>query len=339
MQRKARSHLTRDERCQIHALLQVGMSLRRIATSIQVHHSTVVRELQRNTGLRGYRPKQASELAIERRHTASHTARRLCGNTISLITEMLTANKASPVQISGRLKKTHNIHISAESIYRFIKEDRKTGGILYKSLRRRHKKYNRRLGKKAGRGCIPGRIDISERPKEVENKTRVGDIELDTIVGVKHRGAIVSMVDRASKYVWLRLVSAGTAQHVKDAILEALGSLKSGTICTLTSDNGKEFSAHKEITSVLGATVYFATPYHSWERGLNEHTNGLVCQYFPKGTDFTTITEAQVRAVQDALNTRPRKVLDFDTPKERLERLLKSLSEQESSLRGGAFQS
>lgn len=332
MQRKAGSHMTHDERCQIYTLLQVNCSMRRIGQQLGVHHSTIVREIKRNKGQRGYRNKQASQMAQNRRTQASSVPHKMTVEAIQKITEMLEETQSSPQQISGRLYKEHGIRISTESIYRFLNANKKSGGTLYLHLRHRKKKYNRRFGKKAGRGCIPERIDISERPKEVEKKKRFGDMELDTIVGKNHKGAIVSIVDRASKYTFLRLVPRGTAENVTQAIIDALKECTFHKLLhTLTSDNGKEFAAHKTITQFTGAAFYFATPYHSWERGLNEHTNGLVRQYFPKGTDFTTITAEQLRKVEQILNNRPRAVLAFETPKERLLKL-------NPVLIGGAFQ-
>jgi IS30 family transposase len=333
MQRKAGSHVTHDERCQIYSLLQANNSMRSIGKQLGVHHSTIVREIKRNKGQRGYRHQQASQMAQNRRIQASSVPHKMTPEMIQKITAMLEETQASPQQIAGRLYKAHGIRISPESIYRFLTADKKSGGTLYLHLRHRKKKYNKRFGKKAGRGCIPGRIDISERPKVVEKKQRFGDMELDTIVGKNHQGAIVSIVDRASKYTFLRLVSRGTADNVTQAIIEALKECTLHKLLyTLTFDNGKEFSGHLIIAQHTGAATYFATPYRAWERGLNEYTNGLVRQYFPKGTDFATITEEQLRHVEWILNNRPRTVLKYDTPKERLLKL-------NPELMGGAFQS
>jgi IS30 family transposase len=190
-------------------------------------------------------------------------------------------------------------------------------------LRHRGKKYNRRANKKAGRGCIPNRRDISKRPKEAESKKVFGHFELDTIVGKNHAGAIVSIVDRHTKIAYLRLVERGTAEQVTAAICEALSELAAKSLVrSLTSDNGKEFSSHELITEKTGALVYFATPYHSWERGLNEHTNGLVRQYIPKGTDFANITAQDVARVESIINNRPRKILKYRTPYEAMKQAL-----------------
>jgi IS30 family transposase len=313
------SHLTYEERCQISALLARETSGRDIAKTLGVHRKTIYSELFRNKTDKHYYYKNAQKMSDLRRRAASSKPQKMTSENISLITKMLTETQSSPQQISGRLRKNGAVNISHESIYRFIWADKRAGGELYFHLRHKAKKYNKRSGKTAGRGCIPNRVDIDQRPEIVEKKERFGDFELDTIVGANHQGAIVSIVDRASKYTFLRLLKRGTAEAVKSSIGKALKGLSaSGFVLTLTSDNGKEFSAHEKISSLTGADFFFAKPYHSWERGLNEHTNGLVRQYFPKGTDFTILTEAEVLEVEQKLNDRPRAILYFDTPKERL---------------------
>ena len=211
-----------------------------------------------------------------------------------------------------------------EWIYQHVRVDRRAGGTLYLylylylHLRRRGKKPNWRGGRHAGRGHIPGRVDIAERPSVVEEKSRIGDWELDTIVGARHRGALVSSVERGSKFTFLERIHGKTASAVTEAVTRRMGPIRD-RVHTCTADNGKEFAGHREISAALGAGFYFATPYHSWERGLNEHTNGLVRQYFPKGTDFRKVTDAQVREVEDRINQRPRKVLGYRTPAEAFE--------------------
>lgn len=318
MSRKPGCHLTYEERCQIYALLQNGVSKRAIGRQLAVTHSSIVREIQRNSSQRGYRYKHAHEYARERRISATNTVpRKMNGQNIILILTMLFETQASPQQISGRLRNLHGINISHESIYRFIWANKRTGGSLYLNLRHQAKKYNKRGSKKAGRGLIPNRIDIDQRPSIVERKERFGDFELDTIIGANHKGAIVSSVDRASKLTRLRKIARATAQNVQSSLYQMLQDFaKEGLIHTCTADNGKEFSWHEKIASDLGCSFFFAKPYHAWERGLNEHTNGLVRQYFPKGTDFTILTDVQVADVERRLNNRPRKILNFKTPTE-----------------------
>lgn len=312
---KGYHHLTRDERCQIYALKKSGESLSSIAKLLNVHRSTICRELQRNTGQKGYRFNQAQEKTSERRQLASRTPIKMDEMVIATVKEKLS-QQWSPEQISGWMKlQNASKSVSYETIYQFIWKDKREGGSLYKQLRHAGKKYNRRGSKKAGRGCIPGRIDIKERPPIVEEKTRIGDFEFDTIQSAGHTGAIVSMVDRATKLTKLYKVSGSTAEEVTAAIIKSLDPLKE-FIHTMTADNGKEFSRHAEISAALDASFFFATPYHSWERGLNEHTNGLVRQYFPKGSSFEDITQEDVLIVEKLLNTRPRKVLGYQTPEE-----------------------
>lgn len=317
MPEKAGTHLTYEERCQIYGHIASGKSMRAIGLLLERDHSTIVREVNRNKRGEAYDFKEANDSAIERRFLASSRGVKMTEANISLIKDFLLDTQLSPEQLSGRLKEKHSIHISHETIYKFIWKDKAQGGDLFKNLRHRAKKYNKRKGKLAGRGLIPNRVDISERPAIVEKKERFGDFELDTIVGANHQGAIVSIVDRATKCVFLRLLPNYTAELVKEALCSTLLPLgKKGLVKTLTSDNGKEFAAHEKVVEAIGGDFYFATPYHSWERGLNEHTNGLVRQYFPKKTDFATITHEQVAEVERRLNNRPRKILNFSTPTE-----------------------
>ena len=317
MLKNAGSHLTYEERCQMSVLLKSGKSKRSIGRLLGRPHSTIVREVSRNSGGRGYRHVQAQKMANERRSLVSRKPSKMTPELIQEITFMLKETQPSPVQISGRLKDLGKATVSHESIYSMIWKDKASGGKLYLHLRHRAKKYNKRGGKTAGRGLIPNRVGIEERPKIVEDKERFGDMELDTIVGANHQGAIVSVVDRASKFTWLKLLRRGTAEAVTDAINNCLKNCgKQGLINTMTSDNGKEFAYHEEIANLVGGSFYFATPYHSWERGLNEHTNGLVRQYFPKGTNFATLSQDEVLDVQKRLNNRPRKALNFKTPLE-----------------------
>ena len=321
---KGYHHLTYEERCQIDALRKRGDSQSAIAKELGFHRATICRELARNTGLKGYRHQQAQSTAVERRIAASNSPKKMIGNIVSIVEEKL-ALQWSPEQIAGWLKhKEDGQHVSHETIYLHIWKDKKRGGSLYKHLRHKGKKYNKRGGSKAGRGCIPDRVDIEMRPAIVEEKKRVGDWELDTIIGKNHHGAIVSIVDRASKLTKLSKVSGKTSKEVTQAMVSCLTSYRDHVL-TLTADNGKEFAGHKEVSAELDAAFYFARPYHSWERGLNEHTNGLVRQYFPKGLSFEEISEEDVQRVENLLNQRPRKILDFQTPIEVFNKLTRSL--------------
>ncbi len=194
-----------------------------------------------------------------------------------------------------------------------LKADRKAGGGLFPLLRRRGKKPNWRGGRHSGRGHIPGRVDIPERPAEVESRERVGDREADTIIGKGHSGAVVSLVDRAPEYTFLQRVDRRTSAAVSAAML-AMPPPSAVAVHTVTADNGREFAGHAGVAEALKAGFFLPTPYHSWERGPTGHTNGLVRQYLPKGTDLRAVTDAEVKAVQDRLNARPRRVLGYRTP-------------------------
>ena len=317
MKRKPNSHLTYEERCQIEALLQAGTSRRKIALQLGVSHTSVIREVNRNKSQRGYRHKHAHGCACERRRVASGQSKKMTPEVIALIEKMLLDTEASPDQISGRLKNLYGICISHERIYQWIWKDKRSGGTLYTHLRHRAKKYNKRKGKKAGRGLIPNRVDIDQRPKIVEKKQRFGDFELDTIIGARHQGAILSIVDRSSKYTILHPLQQATAQAVTESVSKCLEPLKEkDLIRTYTADNGKEFADHQGIVNALGGDFFFAKPYQAWQRGLNEHTNGLVRQYLPKGTSFANLQYDQVAQIEYKLNNRPRKILKYKTPKE-----------------------
>ena len=313
-------HLTRDQRCQLYTLKKRGDSVSVITNELRVHRSTIYRELKRNTGNRGYRFKQANKKALERRRDASSQRQKMTSTIISIIEKKLRL-QWSPVQISGWLnEQTSLTRVSHEAIYQHVWADKHKGGMLYKEFRRSGKKYNKRSKGTAGRGFIPNRVDIDKRPAIVEEKTRLGDWELDTIIGAGQSGAIVSIVERASKLTMLVKTSGKTAQEVTDALLFRLIPVKE-FVHTLTADNGKEFSNHQQVSISLDAGFYFAKPYHSWERGLNEHTNGLVRQYFPKSKRFDEIFADELMEVEILLNNRPRKVLEFATPIEVFERL------------------
>ncbi len=311
-------HLTYEQRCQIYILKDRGDSLTSIGKSLSVHRTTIGRELERNSEKNGYFCKQAQEKSQKRRLAAAPKNQKMTPKTISIIKQKLKL-QWSPVQISGRIK-TENVYVSHETIYKYIWKDKKQGGVLYKNLRHQGKKYNKRSKGTAGRGCIPGRIDIDLRPPIVEGKTRLGDWELDTIIGAGQSGVIVSMVERTSKLTKLVKISHRTADEVEKALLDRLNPIKE-FVHTMTADNGKEFANHQRISSKLEAGFYFAKPYHSWERGLNEHTNGLVRQYLPKAKRFDTISEADLEKIEVLLNNRPRKVLYFETPLEVFDRL------------------
>jgi IS30 family transposase len=300
------SHVTRDIRCQIYALKSTGISLRNIAKQLGKNVSTISREIARNTGQRGYRFNQADNAAIERRSQASKTPKKLTDDLVDKIKVKLLEDW-SPEQISGRFK-LEGVPISHESIYRLIWTDKREGGQLYNHLRHRGKRYNKRSTGKAGRGCIPNRVDISERPAIVSEKSRIGDWEGDTVISSGSKTALLTIVDRCSKFTFMKKIGQKTAENVQKAVIEKL-QLIPHPVHTITYDNGLEFAAHEKISDALNSKAYFATPYHSWERGLNEHTNGLIRQYLPKKFDFKNVSNDEIQEIENKLNHRPRKEL------------------------------
>jgi IS30 family transposase len=303
--------LTYEQRCQIEVLNKSGMTQQEIADAVETSQPTVSRELKRNTGQRGYRHKQAQGKAEERRHNANKSVK-MTEQMIAWI-ELKLREKWSPEQISGWLSDEHGVTLSHERIYQHIWADKRTGGALYTHLRRQGKRYQKRCNGKTSRGQIRNRVGIEERPAVVDEKSRIGDWEIDTVIGKGHSGALVTIVERATQFTLVANVPNKSAEAVTAATIQLLKPYKEA-LHTITADNGKEFAYHEQLTAKLGAAVYFARPYHSWERGLNENTNGLLRQYWPKSTDFTQVTDKDVLAVVTQLNQRPRKTLGFKTP-------------------------
>jgi len=303
--------LIQEQRYQISAYLKIGMTQTAIAKELNVHKSTVCRELKRNRGGRGYRPQQAHRLASERHR--NKPKRRIDAAVFTRIKSLLNT-EWSPEQISNRLKLEHLPAASHETIYQYVYQNKQTGGMLYTHLRHQ-RKYKKRSSKYDKRGIIPNRQSIDERPLIVETRSRLGDWETDTIIGSRHRQAIVSLVERKSRFCLLQKVAYKSAELVQTAICQKLKPLKR-KVLTITSDNGKEFARHTAIAAALKADFFFAHPYAAWERGTNENLNGLVRQYFPKRTDFSKLTDEEVELVTDRLNNRPRKTLGFRTPNE-----------------------
>jgi len=305
------TQLTQEQRYTIYALKKRGKTQTEIADTIGVHKSTVSREIRRNTGGKGYRYKQAHRFAIKRRKCKANT--RITEDDWKKI-ENLIKQDWSPEQISGRLAKEDNGNISHQWIYHYIWEDQEDGGNLHKHLRAKSK-YKKSYGKDDNRGKIKNKTSIDERPAVVDERERVGDWEADTIVGKNHKGALVTDVERKSKYSLIGHVKRKTADGVVE---EQVRQLKPhmGKVLTITADNGKEFARHEKLSEELEVDVYFAHPYSSWERGVNENTNGLIRQYFPKGTELLEVKLEDVEKVAYRLNHRPRKTLNYRTPHE-----------------------
>jgi len=300
------SQLTYEQRYLIYQLLKIGHNQTEISEIIEVHKSTISRELRRNTGKRGYRYKQAQRRAERRKNKA----RKRISSEDWLLIERYLRKDFSPEQTAQWVLQGYGIQVSPEWIYQHIWEDKRNGGQLYQHLRRK-KKYRKRGTKCDNRGKIPNQKLIEERPALVETRERIGDWEADTIIGKGMKGAIVTLVDRKSRFLRMGLVEQRTKEAVKESMIDLL---KGYPVHTITCDNGKEFAAHEEIARALGADIYFAHPYASWERGTNENTNGLIRQYVPKDEDFRTLTDFDISFIEYRLNTRPRKCLSFTPP-------------------------
>lgn len=299
------SHLSQDERYQIHHFFRACVSIRWIAELLSRSPSSISRELKRNAGDGTYQAGNAQRISMQRRSQASSAP----GISLSewRIVEDRLREEWSPEQIAG----SREVDVSHESIYRRIEQDRRCGGRLWKCLRRRRKQRRNRCGKPRDRQRFGGRR-IHERPAVVESRQRVGDWEGDTIVG-KGSARIVTLVERKSGLLRMRRVASGEADPTRGAILKALHPIKA-RVHTLTWDNGSEFAGHTLIDLALNATSYFADPYAAWQRGSNENTNGLVRQYLPKGCDLATFSDADIQRIEDRINRRPRKRLGFKSP-------------------------
>jgi transposase, IS30 family len=308
-------HLSYKQRCQLDALHAAGQTQVEIASALGCSQSAISRELQRNRSPLGYACDKAQERSASRRRQAESAPRKATADLVRLIEAKLRREQLSPDQISGWLKATGQPSLSHEWIYRHIWADKAAGGDLHAHLRRHGKVYNKRANKLVGRGIIPDRVDIDQRPAIVAQRGRIGDWEADTMVGRGRKGAILSLVERVTKYTILQRLDGATAQATARAMIQKLKPLRH-KVQTITADNGKEFAEHRTIARQLGAEFYFAKPYHAWERGLNENTNGLVRQYFPKGTSFVNLSDQQVMHVQRLLNSRPRKTLGYKSPNE-----------------------
>ncbi len=302
------NQLTQEQRYQIYALLKMGHNQTEIASVICVHKSTISREWRRNRGKRGYRPKQAHQKAMSRR---KWDRRRIQPKTWAWIEEKICQDW-SPEQISLWMEAYKETRVSHEWIYQYIYADKRAGGDLHKHLRCQ-KKRRKRYGSNNRRGKIANRVSIEQRPAIVEERKRLGDWEADTVIGKKSPYALVTLVERKSRFTLLKKINHRTAAAAKEAMIQMLKPYPLKTL-TITCDNGKEFADHEEIATELNTNVYFAHPYASWERATNENTNGLSRQYFPKGSDFSKITDDQVQFAEDRLNSRPRKCLDIKTP-------------------------
>jgi len=314
-------HITKEQRYVISTMLAQGYSKKSIAICIGKNKSSIYREINRNQDKRNgdYRDNLAEKKCRER-----HRVKEKKIKFTSLIKEKveeLLKEDYSPEQVVGYCKKLGLNCVSHEKIYQHIWEDKKQKGSLHSHLRRQGRRYRKRGNKKDTRGIIVGRIGIEKRPEIVEKRERFGDLECDLIIGKNHNQAIVTINDRASGMLKMKKVASKEAKVVTLAINELLEQWIP-YLHTVTADNGKEFAGHKEVAEFLNVDYYFARPYHSWERGSNENLNGLIRQYFEKGSDFSILTDQKIKEVELKLNSRPRKRFNYENPIFVMEKLL-----------------
>lgn len=310
-------HLSQVERYQIYALMKAGHDQTQIAKLLDRHKSTISRELSRNRGLKGYRPKQACATAAKRSEKSRNAA--TMPPWVAEQAACLLKLQWSPEQIAGKLPVSH------ETLYQHVYSDKARGGTLWKNLRCQKHKRKRYASGRDRRGQIPHRRPLSDRPSHIEARKQVGHWECDTVIGANHKGAIVTMVERKSGFGVIVKVAHKTSDLVSRAIVEGLQPF-ANRVKTLTYDNGKEFAAHIQIDQALNSTGYFARPFASWERGSNENFNGLLRQYVPKKRLMNTVDEDEITMIQNRLNNRPRKRLGFKTPSEVFHQSLKRVA-------------
>jgi IS30 family transposase len=305
------AHFTIEERQVLYRLNQAKRSKSEMAIALGRDRSTIYRELNRNTGGRGYRPKQAQRKA-EKRRLACRRPSKMNDPELKKRVRRSLKKGWSPDQIAGRARKEfpRNVRrwVSHQTIYNWIAAE---APELWVFLRR-----GRRRSQPETRGRIPNCVGIEGRPKSVDTKRRYGDWEGDTVVSPGRRSGVVTMVERKTQYLRVRKTRNLQSSPTMRAACCGLRDLPEGLRRTMTFDNGKEFAGHRVLTDRLGIDVYFAKPYASWQRGLNENTNGLLRQFFPKGTDFARISRRQVARAEKLLNERPRKSLGYQTPNE-----------------------
>lgn len=303
-------HLQKIERVRIQTLLDTGNSIDDIAIYLNRHRSTIYREMKRaGEGIENYEAEIYHKSA--RKNMGRKVEREPSSETISLIERQILNEQWSPEQISNWLKINNYETVSHTWIYQYIKNDKSEGGELSDNLR--IGSYSK--GHKPYKGNIEDRVSIEKRPAIVNERRRLGDNEIDLIVGPKNKGAILTIIDRMSRHCILEKLTGKTSLEVSDKIIKLLNSSSNGPF-TVTTDNGTEFTDHKRIAEKLNIKYYFAHPYASYERGSIENLNGLVRQYIPKGTDFTNVSQNEIKIIEEKLNRRPRKVLGFLSPME-----------------------
>ena len=315
------AHITNAQRYTIEVMLEQGFKRSEIAKAINKDKSVISRELKRNSDSRNGVYK--SDLATKKYEKRLKDKPKLIKFTSAIknLVDKKLEEQWSPEQVSNFDYGESIKMVSHERIYQYVIEDKKQGGSLHLNLRSK-KKYRKRTGSKDKRGKIKNQKNISERPKVVGSRERIGDFEVDLVIGANHKGALLTINELTTGYTKVRLLKSKNAKEVSKMIVKVLKPY--ADICkTITSDNGKEFANHQYVSDQLGIDFYFADPYASWQRGANENYNGLLRQYFPKKSSFENITWRDVKRAERKLNMRPRKRLDFISPVDKINSLTK----------------
>lgn len=310
--------ITPEERYTLATLRKQGFSNAEIARALGRHRSTIGRELRRNSTHRdgAYRYHRAQE-ATNGRRSRSRRNSHFSADHWRVVEELLRAD-FSPEQVCGFLARHRLFRISHETIYQYIWRDKRNGGDLWRRLRQRPK-YRKRYGTYEKRGRLAGKRHISKRPTAVERRRQIGHWEMDTVSGTGSKHCIVTLVERATGCVLIGKLADHTKAQLNACVIQLIGEQRH-LFKTITVDNGTEFHGYEEVERATGVKFYFATPYHSWERGTNENTNGLIRQYVPKRHSMKDLTQARCSEIASVLNNRPRKRLGFRTPLEQLRR-------------------
>jgi IS30 family transposase len=313
------SQLAQGERYVMARMMHQGYSYRAIAEVLDRAVSTISRERQRNVTHHDghYRAEKAQQYAIARR-SRTRKKSQYGLEEWAQVTGLLE-RKWSPEQIAGRAHAMRKTCMSKETIYRYIRRERRAGGQTWRHLRIVSKFGRKRRGSPATRGRLVGKRHISERPKAVELRVRIGHWEGDTVMGSDMRHCVLTLVERASGYVIIKKLTARTKEQAAAALKQAIKEVRR-KVRTITLDNGTEFHDYDRVEAECAVKFYFATPYHSWERGTNENTNGLIRQYLPKGMCMRQVTQQDCDTIAAELNNRPRRRLGFKTPSERFAR-------------------
>ena len=311
----AYKRVTAEERALIYRWLQAGEAQNEIARRLGRNRGSISREIVRNTGLKGYRPKQADEKAQAQ---ARRAGPRRFTDEVRADAEARIKEGWTPAIIGGRARLEGRPWVCAETIYKYVYADAKAGGALWKNLPRAKRKRRRRCPRQdgRGRGQIPNQRRIDTRPAEVETRQTVGHWEGDLINGANGTGNLATLVERSSRFTLVDRTNSKEAPEVTRKICALFKTLPQRARRSVTLDNGKEFAQHEEIAKDTIMDVFFAHPYHSWERGTNENTNGLIRRLHPKKSSFAGIGRTELKRIDVFLNDRPRKILGWSTPRE-----------------------